>query len=51
MAIDYIDPFKYLQENPNIMKEIMESTTETITLGKYVVNCFESLLKSAKSKI
>lgn len=50
MAIEYIDPYKYIEENPQLVREIMESTTDTITLGKYVINCLESLLKQAKAK-
>lgn len=50
LIIDYVDPFTYIEENPNAIKEIMESTVEAVTTGKYVVNFFETLLKKAKGK-
>lgn len=50
LTIEYIDPFKYLEENPTIIREILESTVEGVAVGKYVINFFESLLRSAKTK-
>lgn len=50
MIIDYVDPFTYLEENPGAIKEIMESTVEAVTTGKYVINFFETLLKKAMGK-
>ena len=50
LAIDYIDIFKFLQENPRIIKDVIDSTLETNMIGKYVLNFFENLLRAAKSK-
>eukprot|EP00347_Sterkiella_histriomuscorum_P008658 403344256 len=50
IIIDYVDPFTYLSENPYAVREIMESTTEAVTTGKYVINFFETLLKKAMGK-
>jgi hypothetical protein len=45
--IDYIEPQSYINENPGMMREMMESSKQTATSGKYVINFFESLLKKA----
>lgn len=50
MTIDYIDPFKYLDENPLIIREILKCTLEGTAVARYVINFFESLLRAAKSK-
>ena len=47
MILDYVDPFTYLNENPGAIREIMESTVEALTTGKYVINFFETLLKKS----
>lgn len=51
IIIDYIDPIKFLEENPNIMKEIIESSIDTINIGKYVLNFLETLLRITKTKL
>ena len=33
-----------------MIKEVMQSTTETVASGKYVLNFFEALLKKALTK-
>ena len=48
--IDFIDPFTYLLDHSNAIREVIETTTETLTTGKYVLNFFESLLKKATGK-
>lgn len=50
MAIDYIDVFKFLEENKTIIKEVIQSTIEINTVGKYVLNFFETFLRVAKTK-
>jgi ABC-type antimicrobial peptide transport system ATPase subunit len=50
LAIDYIEPYQFLEEQKYLVKEMIESTVETNYIGKYVINFFESILKSAKAK-
>jgi hypothetical protein len=50
LAVEYIDPYKYLQENGGLVREMIESTLVTVTTGKYVLNFFESILRQAKTK-
>jgi len=50
ILIEYLDPFKFTIDNPNLIKEVMQSTTETLASGKYVLNFFEALLKKALTK-
>jgi hypothetical protein len=47
LLIDFIEPWAYISERPGIVKEIIESTIESVTSGKYVLNFFEALLKKA----
>ena len=48
--VDYLDPFQFIEENPQMIKEVMETTTETLVSGKYVLNFFEAFLKKALTK-
>jgi hypothetical protein len=50
ILIEYLDPFKFTTDNPKLIKEVMQSTTETLASGKYVLNFFEALLKKALTK-
>lgn len=50
IMVDYLDPFQFIEENPQMIKEVMETTTETLVSGKYVLNFFEAFLKKALTK-
>ena len=50
LMVDYIScPYEYLEQNPQTIKEIIESTLDTQQSGKYVLNFFEAMLKKALS--
>ncbi len=50
-VIDYIDPLKFLEENPLIIQEIMNSTINTVAIGKYALNFMETFLTYSKDKL
>jgi len=45
LALEYIDPIGYLNENPGAIREMIEFSTETLVVGKYVLNFFEALMR------
>ncbi len=47
LLVEYINPIEYIKENPQTIKDVIRSTTETLQNGKYVLNFFEALLKKA----
>jgi hypothetical protein len=47
LMVDYLEPFSYLAEHPHTVKEIIDSTVESVSSGKYVLNFFETFLKKA----
>ena len=51
LIVDYVEPYTYLTEHPNTVKEIIDSTIDTTLNGKYQLNFFESLLKKALNRV
>ena len=47
LMIDYIEPYTYLAEHQDAVKEIIESTLDIGNNGKYVLVFFETILKKA----
>ena len=47
MILDFVDPYLFIEQNPGVIGEVIESTIEAVTTGKYVLNFFETLLKKA----
>lgn len=45
LALDNIDPVQYFEQNPQIVKEMLLYSTETLVMGKYVLGFFEAFLK------
>ena len=45
IALDYLDPVQYLQENENAVEEMIGYSSETLVIGKYVLVFFEALLR------
>lgn len=50
LMVDYLEPYSYLESHPSTVKEVLESATDTLTNGKYVLNFFEALLKKALTR-
>lgn len=50
IMVEYLEPFSYLAEHPSIVRDVIESTVESVTSGKYVINFFEAFLKKALSR-
>jgi hypothetical protein len=51
LALEYIDIKKYLAQNPNAIREMIQFATETQTVGKYVLNYFADFLKKLWSAV
>ena len=45
LALEHIDILKYLQDQPNAIREMIVHASEEILIGKYVLSFFEALLR------
>jgi hypothetical protein len=51
VALEHIDPLTYLQENPDAIGEMINYSSETPVIGKYVLGFFESFLMKLKTAV